>query len=161
MNQSLKNITQPDKNGFQVRIVRKGTEKSRYFSYKLWGSKKKALKAAQNYRDQMMLVLPKKRMIEHAKNNRSTGVLGVCQTQRHYKKRGLTYLVYAVSWIDYKGKKHTQAFPFGRIEEFSVNLAALAFKTAIKFRKDWEKHVDNNSLHLFDYKKYGNWRNTN
>jgi hypothetical protein len=40
-----KHITEPDVFGYQVRIVRRGKESSRYFSHKLWGSKTKSLKA--------------------------------------------------------------------------------------------------------------------
>jgi hypothetical protein len=52
-----KHITAPDPFGFQVRIVRRGVEHSRYFSHKLWGGKKKSLKAAIRWRDQMLTVL--------------------------------------------------------------------------------------------------------
>jgi hypothetical protein len=33
-----KHITEPDVFGYQVRIVRRGKETSRYFYHKLWGS---------------------------------------------------------------------------------------------------------------------------
>jgi len=52
-----KHITEPDVFGFQVRIVRRGKESSRYFSHKLWGNKNKSLQAAITWRDQMLVVL--------------------------------------------------------------------------------------------------------
>ena len=52
-----KHITEPDVFGYQVRIVRRGKESSRYFSHKLWGNKNKSLNAAITWRDQMLVVL--------------------------------------------------------------------------------------------------------
>ena len=52
-----KHITEPDVFGYQVRIVRRGKESSRYFSHKLWGNKIKSLNAAITWRDQMLVVL--------------------------------------------------------------------------------------------------------
>jgi len=52
-----KHITEPDVFGYQVRIVRRGKESSRYFSHKLWGNKGKSLQAAITWRDQMLVVL--------------------------------------------------------------------------------------------------------
>ncbi|NOU22424.1 MAG: hypothetical protein HOO93_11690, partial [Methyloglobulus sp.] len=46
----VKHITEPDVFGYQVRIVRRGKESSRYFSHKLWGSKNRSLKAAITWR---------------------------------------------------------------------------------------------------------------
>ena len=52
-----KHITEPDAFGYQVRIVRRGKENSRYFSHKLWGNRNKSVAAAIAWRDQMLIVL--------------------------------------------------------------------------------------------------------
>jgi hypothetical protein len=80
-----KHITEPDAFGFQVRIVRRGKETSRYFSHKLWGSKTKSLQAAIAWRDQMLTVLKgsRTRFLKPPKNKTTTGITGVSRTIKY------------------------------------------------------------------------------
>jgi len=160
MGLSRKNISEPDKNGFQVKIVRRHKQFTRYFAYKSWGGRKNAFKAANNWRDQMLVILKntKRRAIKAATNNKSTGVLGVCKTHSHDNRKNLTYLVYGVSWIDHKGKKYGKTFRVCNINKYDGEMDLLAFQQALKFRREWEDHADNDTLHLFDPSTYQNWR---
>jgi len=156
-----KNITQPDKYGYQVRIVRRKVEHSRYFAFNLWGGKKKALNAAISWRDQIKVIKKAntKRFINTASSNKSTGVLGVCKTHCYDHRKDLDYLIYSVSWLDYKGIKRGKSFRVCNVNNYDEKIDRIAFESAKLFRKEWEFHADNDTLHLFNHKKYSNWRN--
>jgi hypothetical protein len=158
---SRKNITEPDKNGYQVRVVRRGIETSRYFSKRLWGGEKKALQAANNWRDQVCMVRKchTRRLDYPCKNNLSTGVLGVCRTHHYDKRKNNTCLLYGVSWVDHKGTKRGKSFRVCNVLTYDPVRDLLAFQQAIKFRKEWEHHADNDTLHEFNPDSYLNWRN--
>jgi len=158
---SRKNITEPDPGGFQVRVVRRGIETSRYFSKRLWGGEKKALQAANNWRDQVIFVRKGsvRRLEQACKNNLSTGVLGVCKTHHYDHRKNNTCLTYGVSWIDHKGKKRGKTFRVCNILNYNPKRDLLAFQQAKKFRKEWEYHADNDTLHKFNPDTFLNWRN--
>ncbi len=164
-NNSLLNqrwITEPTKGNYQVRIKKNRIEKSRLFSARYWGGKGKALQAAINWRDQLAVVMDVKANRKECVpiNNKSTGVLGI--TKRHYvDSRQATpniYLIYSVNWKDHTGKNRKKTFQVGNIEDYQYQIDELAFKTAKAFRKEYEKHWDNNTLEKFDISKYKNWR---
>lgn len=157
---TFKNITQPDPKGYQVRIVRRGQETSRYFSHRQWGGQKRALAAANSWRDQVKVALKKtmKRPTKALKNNKSTGVQGVCKTHSCDRRKGLKYLVYSVGWTDYTGKKRTTAFRVCNVRAYDREMDLLAFASAKQFRKEWEHHADNDTLHLFEPSQHLNWR---
>jgi hypothetical protein len=157
---TLNNITQPDPGGYQVRVVRRGKETSRYFSHRLWGGKRKALAAANNWRDQVKIALKNRtrRLSQVSTHNKSTGVLGVSRTQNYDNRKDLTYLIYSVSWVDHTGKKRNKTFSVGNIEHYDKAVELKAFEAAKQFRKDWEYHADHDTLHLLDPQEYRNWR---
>ncbi len=129
-------ITTPDNKGFQVRIVRNKKEHSRYFSYKQWGSKNRALIAARNWRDQMLASLGKtdkyitEREISSCKQ--TTGVRGVSIQRKYDKRKNATYLNYLVYWRD-GGKAKNKTFAVGRIENINTDQEFHAFLTASRF----------------------------
>ena len=154
-----KHITEPDKHGYQVRIVRKGKEYSRYFSYKMWGGKAKALKGAKNWRDQMLAVLGPKGIQLHEQkpcaHKRSTGVRGVSRSNQHDKRRGKRYLVYEVFWKN-DGKSKNRTFHVGPLGEVSADQELHAFRTAVYFRKEYEFCVELGIR--FDWARYQPWK---
>jgi hypothetical protein len=139
-----------------VRIVRRGKETSRYFSHNHWGSKKKALAAARNWRDQVKVALKMntRRLTKAPAHNKSTGVLGVSRTYSSDNRKDLKYLVYGVGWVDHAGKKRSTAFRACNLNNYNLDMDLIAFEVAKRFREEWEYHADNDTLHLLNPKKY-------
>ncbi len=156
-----KQITEPDIRGFQVRIVRNKKEYSRYFAHKLWGSKKKSLNAAINWRDQMLVMFKESKKHQQATplpaNKKSTGVLGVSKSVQFDKRRGVHYLVYSCHWRK-DGIGHTKTFHVGRAWEVSTDDELHAFRTAVLFRKEYEIFKDNGAESNFSPDKYKLWK---
>jgi hypothetical protein len=95
-----KHITEPDALGYQVRIVRQGKEKSRYFSHKLWGGKGKSLAAAIAWRDQMLVVLKggnlRYRLPSPPARKVTTGLTGVSRVVKYARHKNKHYLEHAI-----------------------------------------------------------------
>ena len=139
-----KHITEPDVFGYQVRIVRRGKESSRYFSHKLWGNKGKSLQAAITWRDQMLVVLKgsKMRFLKPPKNKKTTGITGVSRTIKYDHRKSKSYLCYTVFWVkDRKSKNKT--FQVGNVETVTADDELHAFRTAKLFRSCYEYSIDN------------------
>ena len=136
-----KHITSPSSEGFQVRIVRNKKEYSRYFSHKQWGSKKRALVGARNWRDQMLVSLgkPEKYITEReiSPNKETTGVRGVSIQKKYDKRKDASYLNYLVYWRD-GNKAKNRTFAVGRIGEVEADQELHAFRTAVRFRQEYE-----------------------
>jgi hypothetical protein len=139
-----KHITEPDKFGYQVRIVRRGKESSRYFSHKLWGGKTKSLKAAIAWRDQMLVALKgsKTRFLKPPKNKTTTGITGVSRTIKYDLRKSKSYLCYTVFWVD-NGKSRNKTFQVGNVESVTTDGELHAFRTARLFRSCYEHAIDN------------------
>lgn len=154
-----KHITEPDQNGFQVRIVRNGTEHSRYFSHRSWGGKDKSLNSAQNWRDQMLVVLAvrHKNLLnrEPLPTKRSTGVRGVSKSIQYDKRRNVHYLVYEVHWKSNNEFKN-KSFHVGRLGDVDADEELHAFRTALQFRKEYEWCRENGEF--FDAERYRPWK---
>ncbi len=153
-----KHITEPDAFGYQVRIVRRGVERSRYFSHRLWGGKHKSLKAAINWRDQMLAILKggRTRFMKTPSNKISTGVTGVSRTIKYDKRKDKSYLCYTVFWIK-EGKPRNKTFQVGNIKTVTADQELHAYRTAVLFRKAYEYAIDND--HPFDDLLFKNWKN--
>ena len=155
----LKHITEPDKHGFQVRIVRKGKEHSRYFSHSSWGNKDKSLAAAQSWRDQQLVFLGSriKSLVDQAAltNNKSTGIRGVTKTVTLDKRRNKSYLVYQVHW-KHKDVVKNKKFQVGSVDTVTADQEIHAFRTAVHFRKAYEMSVLEDLD--FDSQWYQNWK---
>lgn len=151
------NINCPDGMGYQVRIQRDGNEIGRYFPFNKWGSKKKALEAAQNWRDQIKVVFCKP-VIPTRVNTRkkTTGVRGVSRSVQCDKRCDISYVVYSVHWRTH-GKPRTKSFQVGRIEEITADDEFHAFRTAVRFRNEYKLCVEEGLL--FDPIFYKNWKN--
>jgi len=148
-----KHITQPDSFGFQVRIVRRGKESSRYFSHKLWGNKSKSIIAAIAWRDQMLVALKgsKIRFLKPPKNKTSTGLTGVSRTIKYDRRKDKSYLCYTVFWVS-NGKSKNKTFQVGNVKTITADDELHAFRTARIFRCCYEYAIDNDRPfedHLF------------
>lgn len=156
-----KQITEPDNRGFQVRIVRNKKEYSRYFSHKLWGSKRKALNSAISWRDQMLILFRENSKYRQDAviplNKKSTGVIGVSKSVQFDKRRDVYYLVYSCHWRK-DGKGHTKTFHVGRVGEASTDEELHAFRTAVLFRKEYEMYKDKGIEELFSPDRYKVWK---
>ena len=152
-----KHITEPDTFGFQVRIVRRGKENSRYFSHKLWGNKRKSLLAAIGWRDQMLVILKgsKTRFLNPPKNKTTTGVTGVSRTIKYDHRKDKSYLCYTVFWVK-NGKSRNKTFQVGNVNKVSADDELHAFRTARIFRRCYEHAIDYDLS--FDDSKFGNWK---
>lgn len=152
-----KHITEPDTFGFQVRIVRRGKESSRYFSHKLWGNKGKSLQAAITWRDQMLVVLKgsRTRFLKPPKNKTTTGVTGVSRTIKYDHRKDKSYLCYTVFWVKDR-KSRNKTFQVGNVEKVSADDELHAFRTARLFRSCYEHSIDHDLA--FDESKFTGWK---
>ena len=153
----IKHITEPDVFGYQVRIVRRGKESSRYFSHKLWGNKSKSLQAAILWRDQMLVVLKgsKTRFLKPPKNKTTTGVTGVSKTIKYDHRKDKSYLCYTVFWV-HNGKSKNKTFQVGNVAKITADDELHAFRTARLFRSCYEYAIDNDLE--FDENKFAGWK---
>ncbi len=152
-----KHITEPDVFGYQVRIVRRGKESSRYFSHKLWGNKAKSLQAAILWRDQMLVVLKgsKTRFLKPPKNKTTTGVTGVSKTIKYDHRKDKSYLCYTVFWV-HNSKSKNKTFQVGNVAKITADDELHAFRTARLFRSCYEYAIDNDLE--FDESKFAGWK---
>ncbi|GAB4264645.1 MAG: hypothetical protein Kow0065_15470 [Methylomicrobium sp.] len=152
-----KQITEPDVFGYQVRIVRRGKETSRYFSHKLWGNKNKSLKAAIAWRDQMLVALKgsKTRFLKPPKNKTTTGLTGVSRTIKYDHRKDKSYLCYTVFWVK-DGKSRNKTFQVGNVEKVTADDELHAFRTARLFRSCYEFAIDNDLE--FDDSQFVGWK---
>ncbi len=152
-----KHITEPDTFGYQVRIIRRGKENSRYFSHKIWGNRSKSLTAAIAWRDQMLVVLKgsRTRFLKHPRNKTSTGITGVSKTVKFNSSKGKSYLCYTVFWV-FRGKSRNKTFQVGNIETLTTDDELHAFRTARLFRRCYEFAIDNDLF--FDGAMFKGWK---
>ena len=132
------NITEPDGLGYQVRVVRKGKERSRYFSHRQFGGKRKALLAAIEWRDEIKAKYPHKALRPPQSN---TGVRGVSRTVKFDRRRGITYVSYSVHYKDENGYPNNKTFFVGDLEAVTDKDEQAALRAAKKFRREYEKLV--------------------
>lgn len=130
------NITEPDGMGFQVRVVRKGKERSRYFSHRQYGGKRKALQAAIDWRDEIKEKYPEKAKRPVQSN---TGIRGISRTTKFDKRRGITYVSYSVHYKDENGYPSNKTFFVGDVAMISDKEEQKALRAAKRFRKEYER----------------------
>ncbi len=71
------------------------------------------------------------------------------------KRRGTYYLVYSVHWRK-KGKPHTKTFHVGRVGTVDADQEFHAFRTAVRFRQEYELSVAEDLP--FYPEKFKSWR---
>lgn len=150
--------------GYQVRIARGGVEHSRCFTKREFGTKKKALQAAVEWRDRMLEKLPP------PANKRGRYLLVKCRPDPSVARVGVTryltadsrrvgstmYVRYGVCWTDPQGHRRIKNFQAGRADDFDHALDLRAGQTAVAFRDEWEYCIDHGIA--FDPGRYRNWR---
>jgi hypothetical protein len=154
-----KQISEPDCHGYQVRIVRKGKEHSRYFAHRIWGSKTASLDAAIHWRDQMLVVLgtTNRKLSDNGPlaSKKTTGVRGVTRSIQYDKRRDVSSLVYGVRWHD-NNKIKNRTFFVGATDQVTADQDFHAFRTAVLFRYDYELCLE---LNLAFYpQRYVDWK---
>jgi len=152
-----KHITEPDAFGYQVRIVRRGKENSRYFSHKLWGNRNKSIAAAIAWRDQMLVVLKgsRTRFLKPPKNKTTTGLTGVSRTVKYDRRKDKSYLCYTVFWVC-NSKSRNKTFQVGNVETITADDELHAFRTARLFRSCYEFAIDYDQP--FDDSAFAGWK---
>ena len=150
-----KHITEPDNKGFQVRVVRDRKEHSRYFSHKLWGSKKKSLQSAINWRDQILVLIGDKKPTPIGK--KSTGIIGVSKMIHRDKRWGSKALVYSCHWRK-NNKAYNKNFRVGLLDEITADDELHTFRTAVQFRKEYEFFKKIGKENLFIPERYKLWK---
>jgi hypothetical protein len=154
-----KQISEPDRHGYQVRIVRKGREHSRYFAHRVWSGKKASLEAAIRWRDQMLAVLGKNNRKLSDKGplatKKSTGVRGVTRSFQYDKRRDVCSLIYGVRWHD-NNKIKNRTFFVGAAGSVSADKDFHAFRTAVLFRYEYELCLELNIV--FYPQRYVDWK---
>lgn len=157
-------ITEPGNfPGYQVRITRAGVEHSRCFAKGEYGSKRKALQAAKEWRDQMLAILPgpsntgKYRTVK-SRPYTSMPRVGVTRylTVDNRRAGSGMYIRYGVCWTDPQGYRRIKNFQAGRADDADHALDLRAGQTAVAFRDEWEYCIDHGRP--FDPGKYSNWR---
>lgn len=156
-NKKYKNITEKGNAGFIVRIFRDGVEHSEYFSNNLWGSRKKALAAAIDWRYRLVPDLGERKSVNSCVKD---GVSGVSRTIKFDKRRGRgrSNLCYLVFWIK-DGKHMRRSFNVGDIDKITESDDIHGFNTAKHFRACYELSVENGTE--FDVDKFLVWKNEN
>lgn len=161
MTTKYKQITEPDPQGFQVRIVRNKKEYSRYFSHNLWGSRSKALASAISWRDQMLVLFKENNKYRPdaviPSNKKSTGIIGVSKHIQYDKRVEKYYVVYSCHWRK-NDKGHTKTFHVGRLGGITADQEFHAFRTAVLFRKEYELFKESGKENDFSQDKYKSWK---
>lgn len=121
--------------GYQVRVVRMGKERSRYFSHRQLGGKRKALSAAIEWRDEIKEKYPDKAKRPVQSN---TGIRGVSRTTKFDKRRGITYVSYSVHYKDNSGYPSNKTFFVGDASMVTDKEETKALRAAKRFRKEYE-----------------------
>ncbi|MBU2952218.1 hypothetical protein [Marinobacter sp. F3R08] len=148
-------ISFPCTSGCQMRFVENGKNLGGFYSYRQWGGIRPAVQAAKSRNLQLRAQFGRtkagrRRIREFAKANSNTGVLGVSKNAYLDKRRGVTYIRYMAAWND-RGTPKTRGFHL--CEGSSGDHHFHALRTAIAFRKEWERDGDG-----FDPARFQLWK---
>ncbi|MFN3427829.1 MAG: AP2/ERF family transcription factor [Candidatus Thermochlorobacter sp.] len=120
--------------GWLMRLHHQGTTYTKLFSDGVYGSAKKALKAARKYRKQLGKTLgieslsKRRRTRSVSSRNTATGVVGVYRLTSK-GKNGVVRHYYAASWNPEPNKVKTKSFSIAKYGE------AEAFRLAVEYRQ--------------------------
>jgi hypothetical protein len=121
----------PQPGAWYVSIIRGGRLYVDYFSHAVWGGNRKALVAAQRFRDELLSRIPpdtrtRRRMPKGAR--RGTGIVGV--TKETYTVQGRKYERYVASWQDDQGRHMRRRFLVQRYGDELARLLAVGARQA-------------------------------
>ncbi len=124
--------------GWYVRITHKGKGHTKYFPDKKHGGRKKALKAAKEFRDDILSKLPKYKQEAACKKKRpikKSGVIGVTHVVSKSLK-GKCYDYWQAAWVDKTNKRKTAKFSISRYgDERALALAKRARREGLSGRR--------------------------
>jgi len=147
-----KNISEKGNAGFIVRIVRGGVTHSEYFANNLYGSRKKALIAAIDWRDRLAPFIGERKTINSCAKDE---VSGVSRTIKFDLRRDRSDLFYLVFWIK-DGKHMRKAFNVGDMNKITSDDDLHGFNTAKHFRSCYELSVEQGTE--FDDSVFIGWK---
>lgn len=130
----ISRIEQPEKNhfGYYVRLMWRGQQFAKFFSDKKYGGKKKALKAAEQYFDELDEQMPLDSQIGRMSVRNSSGIVGVSRTKS--ASRGHQYDYWQARW---GSGEHRKSAKFS-IHKYGEDRAK---QLAIEARKKWEQEA--------------------
>lgn len=141
-NQGISRIDSNSTHGWFVRGYKNKTTYSKLFSDKKYGGKTKALTAAREFREELVLELKKIRAMKRPRrvvatdSRNKTGVLGVCRLEK-VGPSGQVYASYSVTWRPKPGVQKCTSFSIRKYGEKK------AFKLAVSLRKSKMEEVFN------------------
>jgi len=155
LSESRYGISFPCSTGCQMRFMEKGENHGGFYSYRQWGSVRRAVEAAISRNLQLRALFGRNKSGRPRIRNRvaassNTGVLGVYKNSYLDKRRGVTYIRYMASWTE-KGKTKTRGFHL--LESATADQHFHALRTAIAFRHAWENDGD-----AFDPDRFTLWK---
>jgi len=124
-----------------VRIYRDGKVHSKSFSDGVYGSKAKALEAAQEYKEEYERENPPSyastRLRLKPLRNNASGVVGVSETYgRAQSNRGAKMPCFSVTWVPTPNRPRCKKFYFSKYGDRES-----AFEAAVEFRKAREREI--------------------
>lgn len=128
----ISRIEQSEKNhfGYYVRLTWRGHQYAKFFSDKKYGGKQKALKAAEQYFDELDEQMPLDSQAGRMSVRNTSGIVGVNRTKS--TSRGHRYEYWQASWGSGDHRKSVKFSVHKYGEEKAKQLA-------IQARKEWEK----------------------
>ncbi len=133
----ISRIEQPEKNhfGYYVRLTWRGQQYAKFFSDKKHGGKRKALRAAEAYFDELDAKMPLDSQIGRMSVRNTSGIVGVSRTVS--TSRGHRYAYWQARWGSGAERKSAKFSVQKYGEEGAKQLA-------IQARQTWEKEAMNN-----------------
>jgi AP2 domain len=127
----ISRIDQPEKKnfGYYVRLTWRGTQYAKFFSDKKYGGKRKALKAAEQYFDELDEQMPLESQVGRMSVRNSSGIVGVSRTKS--SSRGHRY-EYWQAWWGSGGDRRSAKFSINKYGEDKAK------ELAIQARQKWE-----------------------
>ena len=119
--------------GWEVRMQRQGKKYSKFFADGQWGGRRKALREAQQYRDELERRLKPysvKKLAENPSIRNSSGITGVRKEVRTWENDGYEYRYeyWIAQWTDGLGRRRTRSFSIARYGEQEAFNRALAVR---------------------------------
>jgi hypothetical protein len=130
----ISRIEQPEKKhfGYYVRLTWRGTQYAKFFSDKKYGGKRKALKAAEQYFDELDAQMPLDSQAGRMSVRNTSGIVGVSRTKS--TSRGHRYEYWQAWWGsgEYRKSVKFSIHKYGEEE---------AKELAIQARRKWEQEA--------------------
>lgn len=130
----ISRIEQPEKKhfGYYVRLNWRGTQYAKFFADKKYGGKRKALKAAEAYFDELDEKMPLDSQVGRMTVRNSSGIVGVSRTKS--ASRGHSYEYWQARWGSGSERKSAK-FSIRKYGEEKAKELAIAARQA------WEKEA--------------------